>query len=170
MLEISIFSILALFMIAGSIAMITNRQTVFSAFGFLVAMIGLAGIFALLNSQFLAVAQIMVSVGAVVVLSMLTILTVNANEKNLPHEPNKNKWIIFTSVLVAPFTILLYKALTTLPDHFSTMETINSKVIGKELFSKWVLPFEILSILLLSAMVSAIVIARKSKSKERKIS
>ncbi len=167
MLEISIFSILALFMIAGSIAMITNRQTVFSAFGFLVAMIGLAGIFALLNSQFLAVAQIMVSVGAVVVLSMLTILTVNANGKNMPHEPNKTKWIIFTSILVAPFTILLYKTLTTLPDHFSTMETIDSKVIGKELFSEWVLPFEILSILLLSAMVSAIVIARKSKKEER---
>ena len=167
MLEISVFSILALFMIGGSIAMISNRQTVFSAFGFLVAMIGLAGIFALLNSQFLAVAQIMVSVGAVVVLSMLTILTVNASEKSLPHEPNKTKWIIFTSILVAPFTILLYKALATLPDHFSTMETINSKVIGKELFSEWVLPFEILSILLLSAMVSAIVIARKSKNKER---
>ena len=168
MLEISIFSILALFMIGGSIAMITNRQTVFSAFGFLVAMIGLAGIFALLNSQFLAVAQIMVSVGAVVVLSMLTILTVNASGKNLPHEPNKTKWIIFTSILVTPFTILLYKTLTTLPEHFSTMETINSKVIGKELFSKWVLPFEILSILLLSAMLGAIVIARKNK--ERKIS
>ena len=168
MLEISIFSILALFMIAGSIAMITNRQTVFSAFGFLVAMIGLAGIFALLNSQFLAIAQIMVSVGAVVVLSMLTILTVNANGENLPHEPNKTKWIIFSSVLVTPFTILLYKTLTTLPDHFSTMETINSKVIGKELFSEWVLPFEILSILLLSAMVGAIVIARKSKRKQRR--
>ena len=168
MLEISIFSILALFMIGGSIAMITNRQTVFSAFGFLVAMIGLAGIFALLNSQFLAVAQIMVSVGAVVVLSMLTILTVNASGKNLPHEPNKTKWIIFTSILVTPFTILLYKTLTTLPEHFSTMETINSKVIGKELFSKWVLPFEILSILLLSAMLGAIVIARKSKRKQRR--
>ena len=168
MLEISIFSILALFMIGGSIAMIINRQTVFSAFGFLVAMIGLAGIFALLNSQFLAIAQIMVSVGAVVVLSMLTILTVNANGKNLPDEPNKTKWIIFSSVLVTPFTILLYKTLTTLPDHFSTMETINSKVIGKELFSEWVLPFEILSILLLSAMVGAIVIARKSKRKQRR--
>ncbi len=69
---------------------------------------------------------------------------------------------------MAPFTILLYKTLTTLPDHFTTMETINSKVIGKELFSEWVLPFEILSILLLSAMVGAIVIARKNK--ERKIS
>ena len=84
MLEISIFTILALFMLAGSIAMISNRQTLFSAFGFLVAMIGLAGMFALLESRFLAIAQIMVSVGAVVVLSMLTILTINSKNENLP--------------------------------------------------------------------------------------
>ena len=168
MLEISIFSILALFMIGGSIAMIINRQTVFSAFGFLVAMIALAGMFALLNNQFLALAQIMVSVGAIVVLSILTILTVNAKDKSLPHEPNKYKWILFTSILVTPFTILLYKTLTALPDHFSDMETVTSKVLGKALFSEWVLPFEFLSILLLSAMVGAIVIARKSKRKERR--
>jgi NADH-quinone oxidoreductase subunit J len=155
-------------MIVGSFAMISNRQTVFSAFGFLVAMIGLAGIFALLNSQFLAIAQIMVSVGAVVVFSMLTILTVNAKEENLPHEPNKTKWILFTSLLVAPFTLLLYKVLATLPNEFVQLETINSKIMGKVLFSEWVLPFEILSILLLSAMVGAIVIARKSKRKERR--
>ena len=170
MLEISIFTILALFMLTGSIAMITNRQTLFSAFGFLVAMIGLAGMFALLDNRFLAIAQILVSVGAVVVLSMLTILTINAKRENMPHEPNKYKWILFSSILVTPFTLLLYKALTTLPDHFSAMETVNSKVIGKALFTEWVLPFEILSILLLSAMIGAIVIARKSKSKKRKAS
>ena len=167
MLEISIFAILALFMLGGSIAMITNKQTVFSAFGFLVAMIGLAGMFALLNSQFLAIAQIMVSVGAVVVLSMLTILTVNAKGDALPKEPHKFKWIIFSSIVVAPFTLLLYKILTTLPEKFSAMGTVNSKVVGKLLFSEWVLPFEILSILLLSAMVAAIVIARKSKNRSK---
>ena len=166
MLEISLFAILALFMIMGSLVMIISKQTVFSAFGFLVAMIGLAGVFALLNNQFLAIAQIMVSVGAVVVLSILTILTVNAKEEDLPREPHKVKWIIVTSVLIAPFTVLLYKALSKLPDHFSDIETINSKVLGKALFTDWVLPFEILSILLLSAMLSAILIARKSKRKQ----
>ncbi|WP_415395928.1 NADH-quinone oxidoreductase subunit J [Sulfurimonas sp. CS5] len=162
MLEISIFSILAMFMLGGSIAMISNKQTLFSAFGFLVAMIGLAGMFALLDSRFLALAQIMVSVGAVVVLSMLTILTVNAKDENMPYEPNKFKWIIFSSILVTPFTLLLYKTLTSMHQNFSEMETISSKVIGKLLFSEWVLPFEIVSILLLTAMVGAIVIARKS--------
>ena len=164
MLEISIFSILALFILGGALAMITNKQTIFSAFGFLVTMLGLAGMFALLESRFLALAQIMVSVGAIVVLSILTILTINAKDENLPDEPNKYKWIIFTSLLVAPFTILLYKALTTMHQNFKEMQSINSQVIGKALFSEWVLPFEIVSILLLAAMLGAIVIARKEKN------
>jgi NADH:ubiquinone oxidoreductase subunit 6 (subunit J) len=164
-LEISIFTILALFMLGGSIAMITNRQTLFSAFGFLVAMIGLAGMFALLDSRFLALAQIMVSVGAIVVLSMLTILTVNAKLENLPFEPNKYKWILFSTILVLPITLLIYRSTTALYQSFSTMETISSKIVGKLLFSNWVLPFEIVSILLLTAMVGAIVIARKDNIK-----
>ena len=168
MLEISIFTILALFMLGGSIAMISNRQTLFSAFGFLVAMIGLAGMFALLDSRFLAIAQIMVSVGAVVVLSMLTILTVNAKNENLPDEPHKYKWILFSSLLVLPFTLLMYKSTTALYQSFNTMETISSKVVGKLLFSEWVLPFEIVSILLLAAMVGAVVIARKERRKNER--
>jgi len=167
-LEISIFTILAIFMLGGSIAMISNRQTLFSAFGFLVAMIGLAGMFALLDSRFLAIAQIMVSVGAVVVLSMLTILTVNAKNENLPDEPHKYKWILFSSLLVSPVTFLMYKSAASLYQDFSTMETISSKVVGKLLFSDWVLPFEIVSILLLAAMVGAVVIARKERRKKER--
>ena len=168
MLEISVFFILAIFMIGGSITMITNKQTVFSAFGFLVAMIALAGLFALLDSRFLAIAQIMVSVGAIVVLSMLTILTINAKDESLPEEPNKYKWIVGTSFLVAPFTFLLYKILSTLADSFGPLETIDSKTTGAILFSKWVLPFEIVSILLLTAMLGAIIIARERRSRRRK--
>jgi len=114
-LELAIFSILALFMLGGSLTMISAKQTYISAFGFLVAMLGLAGEFALLDSRFLAVAQIMVSVGAIVILSILTILTINAKEENLPNEPYKFLWIIGTSILVAPFTFILYNVLKSLP-------------------------------------------------------
>lgn len=166
-LEYIIFTILALFMLGGATAMITNRQTVFSAFGFLVAMIALGGLFALLDNRFLAIAQIMVSVGAIVVLSMLTILTVNAQEKNLPQEPYKYRWIALSTLIVTPFTFLLYSVLCTLPQQFAMSHTIDAKKIGSLLFSQWVLPFEIVSILLLTAMLGAIVIAR-GKLKEPK--
>ncbi len=163
LLELSIFFILTAFILGGIIAMLTNKQTVFSAFGFLIAMIGIAGLFSLLGSRFLAIAQIMVSVGAIVILSMLTILTLNAKEEQLPKEPHKYKWILLTSFLVAPFTLLLFKALQTLPDYFTQTHTLNAKIMGDILFSEWVLPFEILSILLLTAMIGAIVIARKEE-------
>jgi len=162
-LEISLFSVLALFMLGGSIAMILNKQPIFSAFGFLITMLGLAGMFALLESQFLALAQIMVSVGAIVVVSMLTILSVNAQDKSLPDEPHKYRWIALTSLLVAPLTLLMYKSMTLLHDQFNGIDVIDTKVIGSLLFSHWVLPFEIVSVLLLSAMVGAIVIARKKR-------
>jgi len=164
LLELSLFWILALFMLGGSIAMILNKQPLFSAFGFLISMLGLAGMFALLESQFLALAQIMVSVGAIVVVSMLTILTVNAKEKNLPSEPYKYRWIVFSALLVSPLTLLMYKSMTLLHEQFNGIDVIDTKVIGSLLFSRWVLPFEIVSVLLLSAMVGAIVIARKKRT------
>ena len=161
MLELSLFVILALFIVGGAVATITNRQPLFSVFGFLVSMLAMSGIFGLLDNQFLALAQIMVSVGAVVVLSMLTIMTVNAKEENLPQEPYKYRRILLSAILVSPVTFLIYKSMSMAYQHFSTLETVSTKVMGATLFSAWVLPFEIVSILLLTAMVGAIVIARK---------
>jgi NADH:ubiquinone oxidoreductase subunit 6 (subunit J) len=165
MLQVTLFSILSLFILGGSIAMITNKQTIFSAFGFLVAMIGVAGVFALLDNRFLAIAQIMVSVGAIVVLSTLTILTINMKASSLPHEPQKYLWIGLSTLLVSPFTYLLYKSLTWASLEFSNVTVIDSRLVGHTLFSSWVLPFEIISILLLTGMLGAIVIARKEKGK-----
>ncbi len=161
MLELSLFVILALFIVGGAVATITNRQPLFSAFGFLVSMLAMAGVFGLLENQFLALAQIMVSVGAVVVLNILSIMTVNAKEENLPKELHKYRWILLSAVLVSPVTFLIYKSMSMAYQHFSRLETVSTKVMGERLFSAWVLPFEIVSILLLTAMVGAIVIARK---------
>jgi len=166
-LELLVFSVLALFMIGGSIAVITNKQTIFSAFGFLLVMIALAGMFALLQSQFLALAQIMISVGAVVVLSMLTILTVNLKEENLPKEKNRYKWMIVATLLVLPITYLLYRSMDEAYIYFVDIDKVSSQVVGKLLFSDWVLPFEIVSILLLTAMLGAIVIARKDDTEQK---
>jgi NADH-quinone oxidoreductase subunit J len=162
-LENSIFAILALFLIGGSLMMLWNRQTVLSAFGFLIAMLAMAGLFALLENSFLFLAQIMVSVGAVVVLSLMVITSINMKEENLPNEPRKLLWILFSALLVSPFALLMYRTLVHLGQKFeASKEGYGTlKGLGGELFSHWVLPFEIVSVLLLAAMVAAIVIARK---------
>ncbi|RLA72788.1 MAG: NADH-quinone oxidoreductase subunit J [Epsilonproteobacteria bacterium] len=163
MLENSIFVILALFLTGGSLMMLWSKQSILSAFGFLIAMLAMAGVFALLENSFLFLAQIMVSVGAVVVLSLMVIITVNMKDEDLPDEPKKLRWILFSAILVAPFSFLMYRALTHMHQSFGVSQegygTLKS--MGGELFSHWVLPFEIASVLLLAAMVAAIVIARK---------
>lgn len=166
MLENSIFLILAIFLIGGSLTMVWSRETIISAFGFFVAMLAMAGVFALLGNSFLFLAQIMVSVGAIVVLSMMVITAINLKEKNLPDEPNKLRWILFTAFIVTPFSLLMYRTLVLAHQNFAQIaEGYGSlKVLGGVLFKDWVLSFEIISVLLLAAMVGAVVIARKEPS------
>lgn len=163
MLENSLFSLLALIMLGGSVSMVYLRQTLYGAFGFLCAMLAMAGMFALLENGFLFLAQIMVSVGAVVVLSLMVIVSVNAKDENLPDEPHKLRWMLLSAVLTVPFGILLYRTLVYLHRGFAEQTSGFGSVqaVGETLFHHWVLPFEIVSVLLLAAMLGAIVIARK---------
>ncbi len=165
MLENSIFVLLALFLLLGSAGMVGFKQTLFSAISFMLAMLALAGMFALLDNSFLFLAQIMVSVGAVVVLTLLVIVSVNVKEANLPKEPAKFRWMLLSVVLVTPLAAVIYKALTHLHHTWAPMQEGygSLKMMGMTLFNDWVLPFEIVSVLLLAAMVGAIVIARKEK-------
>lgn len=168
MLENSLFVVLALFMLGGAVSMVWFRFTLYGAFGFLCAMLALAGMFALLENGFLFLAQMMVAVGAVVVLSLMVIVSVNARCGNLPEEPHKLRWMLFSAVLTVPFGVLLYRTLVSLHRSFAPVapEYGTVQAVGASLFHDWVLPFEIVSVLLLAAMLGAIVIARKEQNGE----
>ena len=165
MLE-TLFVLLALFLIIGSLAILLGRDPAVYATGFLAVMLSVAGLFGLLQQSFLFLAQVMVSVGAVVVLTLIVILTVNLKEEDLPKEPTRWPWIVAGSLVIAPFGWMLYRALAALsPGHFPKVEESfgTVKAMGAVLFRDWVLPFEILSLLLLAAMVGAIIIGKKEQ-------
>jgi len=164
-LENSLFAVLALIMFGGAFSMVWFRQTLYGAFGFLCAMLAQAGMFALLDNGFLFMAQVMVAVGAVVVLSLMVIVSVNAKDENLPNEPYKLRWVLFSAALTLPFGVLLYRALVRLHRTFAQAapDYGSLEAVGRTLFHGWVLPFEIVSILLLAAMLGAITIARKEQ-------
>jgi len=109
-------------------------------------------------------------VGAVVVLGLMVIISLGSIEKNIPDEPYKFYWIAISTLLVTPLALLIYKGLLTLHAHFKeTKEGYGElKSMGEQLFSEWVLPFEAVSVLLLTAMVGAIVIARKENYFKKK--
>lgn len=168
MLENSLFAILALVMLGGAGAMVWLKQPLYAAFGFLCAMLALAGQFALLANSFLFLAQILVAVGGVVVLSLMVIVSVNAREENLPNEPDKKRWMLLSALLVTPLGVLMYRALTATHQHFGQFDADfgTLKAVGRALYADWVLPFEMVSVLLLAAMLAAIVIARKEQGND----
>jgi NADH-quinone oxidoreductase subunit J len=168
LLENSIFYILALFLIGGSLGMITFRQSVFSAISFLLAMIALSGMFALLHQSFLFLAQILVSVGAIVTLALLVIVSVNIKEENLPHTRLSIKKVITMILLILPISVLIFYGISKSNLQFATIDENFGSLshTGQTLFTKWALPFEIIAILLLVALVGGILISKRGANNE----
>ena len=166
MVETVVFLLLSSFLFVGAGAVVLARSPYANAFGFFVASLAVAGLFALLHLSFLFLAQILVSVGAVVVLTLIVVLTINLREEKTPGEPLKWLWILASALVAAPFGWLLYRALASMAVPFGEVPDTfgDAKATGLALFGDWVLPFELLSILLLAAMVGAIVIGRKEQS------
>jgi len=163
MLENILFYILSLFLLIGSIGMIRAKQSVFSAISFFLAMLSLAGLFALLNQTFLFLAQILVSVGAIITLTLLVMVSINMQTHNLPKDRVSYKEFSLLMILILPIIALIINAISSLDLEFKDIDESfgTIKGIGQTLFDSWVLPFEIVSILLLTAMIGGLVIARR---------
>tara|TARA_B100000214_G_C23489596_1_gene410973 strand:- start:70 stop:543 length:474 start_codon:yes stop_codon:yes gene_type:complete len=125
-----------------------------------------AGLYLLLNASFVAAAQILVYVGAVNVLILFAIMLVNKKEQLKPIEGLKTRKLISGSVCGGLLILLLRVSITTkwnLPGPSSIGEEATLR-IGEHLFTDYLLPFELASILLLMAMIGAIVLARRDIS------
>jgi NADH-quinone oxidoreductase subunit J len=166
-IELILFTILALLTLSSAIAMVSVHRPIDAALSFIITLISLAGIFALLHASFLFVVQIIIYAGAILTLILFIIMFLNIKDENLPKEPKKNLWLLGTSLLTLPFTLIMIKIInsanfgscTQLDENFGSIEAV-----GKVLYSSWVLPFELISILLLVALVGAITLAKREES------
>lgn len=145
--------------------MILSTQPIYAAIHFIVVLIALAGIFALLGSDFMFAMQIIIYAGAIVSLILFIIMFLNIQPKNLPPEPEKHKMMLLSSALVIPFTWLLIRTIGqydfVLHPHKDDFGTVKS--IGHLLYSQYVFPFEMISVLLLVSLVGAIILTHKEK-------
>lgn len=163
-----IFITLAFFAITGAIAMIVYQSPMYSALGVLVTMMSVAGMFALLNATFLFLVQIIVYAGAIMTLILFILMFLNIKDEDLPKEPNKYKLIALGVAIMIPLNILVLKAISNLPSKdlsISDTDFGDIKPVGLELYNNWIISFELISILLLIALVGSVVLAKKRKSK-----
>jgi NADH-quinone oxidoreductase subunit J len=154
-------SVLALF---SALMMVTSKNPVHSVLWLIVTFFSISGHYILLNAQFLAIVNIIVYAGAIMVLFLFVIMLMNMNKST---EPKKNRWLKLAGGISGGCLLLVLVA--ALKDSEVSQQMAETKTgdigliknLGKELFSTYVVPFEISSILFLSAMVGAVVIGKK---------
>ena len=158
------FFALAFLIIASSIFVVSSRNVFHSAIFLVLALFGVAGIFVLLEAPFLAAAQVLIYVGAVSMLMIFAVmLTARIADASLHHtnEQVGTGFIVSAGLLVVILYSLWKTPFAVSPDAVTEGA---GKTLGQLLLTKFVLPFEIVSVLLLGALIGAVVIAKKDPS------
>ena len=149
----------------SAIMMLVSKNPIHSVLWLIVVFFAISGHYLLLNAQFLAIVNIIVYAGAIMVLFLFVIMLMNLNKET---EPQKNIWMKFFGVISGGLLLWIFiSASRSSADIFDKNATLvegeNGLIgnLGKVLFSEYALPIEISSILFLSAMVGAVVIGKK---------
>jgi len=161
--ELICFGILSTIVIAGSLGVILLTNIVYSAFLLGGVFMAVAGLYLLLNASFVAAAQVLVYVGAVNVLILFAIMLVNRKEELKPIKSLQVRRVL-SAVICSGLLLLLVRVDVTTPWDLPGPIAIGEQAterIGEHLFTDYLLPFELASVLLLMAMIGAIVLARR---------
>jgi len=164
-MDLFLFYLLSILCIGAVLAMIAVRNQAHSALFLVLAFACTAGFFALLDAPFIAVVQIIIYAGAILVLFIFVIMMVDI-KKGL--RPERKKWTLILSgllglVLLIELLIALNAALTPTATSVSG-QMGGAGEVGRLLFSTYLYPFEITSVLIIAAMVGAIVLVKKRET------
>ncbi len=172
-LDLTLFLVLALVAIATAMGLLLSRNAVYSALFLVLNFVTVAVFYLLLGAPFIAMAQVTVYAGAIMVLFLFVIMLLGADAlpktEVLPWQ--KPLAIGLAFVLAAEATFLLVTKARPVGDILAPADAVNGmdnlREMGMVLFTDYLLPFEVTSILLLVAMVGAITLTKKEKA-ERK--
>lgn len=157
------FAVLA---VLGAAGLVVFRHPMNGAMSFVVTLISLAGLYALLSAKLIFALQLIVYAGAIMSLIVFIIMFLNIQSSDLPKEETKLVYILGGLVVVLPIGLFLAKIVKSLP--LSSAAILGNdfggvKQVGLLLFKDWLVPFEIVSILLLISLIGAVVLAGKKE-------
>ena len=166
--EAVLFYLLATILVVFAGLTILARNPVRSAVYLISALLSMAGLFFLLQAEFVGAVQILVYVGGIMVLFLFVLMLISVRQMEQERRASR-QWkpaIVLGSVLALEFGFLLFKGARVFEGGGGTVlveeRTLNTEAVGRLLYTQYLLPFEIASILLLVAMVGAVVLARKA--------
>ena len=163
-LEFILFAIVSVAIVLSAIGVIVFANPIHSTLSLIVTLLGVAAVFAMLNAHFLAVVQIIIYAGAIVVLVLFVVMLLNSK----PEVFKKSLWFrgtiaaltggLLTGLIAGP---VLYVSDVSLSRPSEVEGTV--KALGELLFTKYLLPFEVASFLIMTALVGAVMLAGNSK-------
>ncbi|GBD89179.1 NADH-quinone oxidoreductase subunit J [bacterium BMS3Abin03] len=162
-----LFIVFGLISLTSAILMVTRVNLVVSALFLIVNFASLAGLYLTLNAQFIAVAQVIVYAGAIMVFFLFVIMLINPEHEKrfLEYKPQIKIFAIVIAVLI--FLQIAYIIFLSKPSGKLNKEVSQSisagtiEEIGRQMFINYVLPFEAVGYLLLAAAIGALVLAKK---------
>lgn len=156
-----IFFVLALIAISGAVFMISLTKVVHMVLSMAVTFLSLAGLYVLLDAEFIAFVQVLIYAGAITILMMFGImLTKHDQTEEKPKRPLHQTLLGISVVLFFGILFLAIQQLS-LPVQEGLQVENNTAAIGEQLFTLHVIPFELVSLLLTVAFIGSIIVAKK---------
>jgi len=158
-----LFFIFAGLAVLGALNLIWQRHPINSALSLIVVMGALAVLYLLLGAEFIAAVQVIVYAGAIMVLFVLVIMLLNIGEEERTSWSRVAKYVGLpvAVALLAEISYLLYRAIPAPATVDANRFVGTTEAVGQQLFTEFVLPFELTSILILVAILGAVVLAKK---------
>ena len=166
-LSAAVFYLLAAVTVVGAGGVAFSKNIIYSALSLMVSFLGVAGLYVVLNADFVAGVQVLIYVGGVLVLTLFAVmLTANIQEVEVS---NRAVGRVPALILVAGTFVVLNAAYLSASWREEPFEQAASSAaaVGNALLTTYILPFELASIVLLSVLVGAVVLSRKELSEER---
>lgn len=163
-MTLNLFYFLSFVAIFSALLVVFSKSPVYSVLYLIITFFSIAGHYVILNAQFLAVVHVIVYAGAIMVLFLYVIMLLNLNKESEPHKSNLLKFA--AAICSGLLMIVLVGSLkgTEIMVQQAQSDIGLVKNLGKVLFTDFLLPFEIASILLLAAMVGAVMLGKAEKS------
>ena len=163
-----LFWFLTALALLAAIGVVSSKNPIFSVLWLIIVFFAISGHYILMNAQFLPIVNIIVYAGAIMVLFLFVIMLMNLNAEA---EPVKNVYMKMAGVISGMSLLIVLVAALSHSDIQNTVMRPGTSVgliknLGKALFTQYVVPFEIASVLFLSAMVGAIVLGKKDVVKK----
>lgn len=162
-----VFTGLAFFTILCALYVVLSKNPIHSVIALILTFFSISAHYVLLNAQFLAIVNLIVYAGAIMVLFLFVLMLLNLSKDSEPIKPKA--WNIISAVAAGLFLLVMVSALhestelvTPYPDEGAGLV----KNLGKLLFTKYLIPFELTGILFLAAMVGAVLLGKRDKGLE----